>query len=296
MPVDRSLTRTRWRPQFERASVARGGPPPHSKQGTGEGNIDAAIVDETTGERDPDLDMFRSENGFDADSGCARYSADFLKRYFKHQCLRMNRLAGAAQERLDAVERGQSKFADDDLIIVPGIRGEPACVDLELAAVTQAEYRLLPQGTPGRIRSNRLTVPGYATRNQRFRDGGTVHTLRSFLSYRVITGDPSAYDPDATVLADTGLDLTSSNTTTAAHAKSISIPLLVTASTADTQVHLPSSELLLRSAGSQDKQALYVHGAEHDMTPISDEAGDTRRTHAAAVVGWLFDRYLPSAR
>ncbi|HEU4572335.1 MAG TPA: hypothetical protein VFR93_06580, partial [Candidatus Limnocylindrales bacterium] len=54
--------------------------------------LDGAVVDETTGEVDPDLDIYDRRNGFDPDARRATYSRDFLRRYYRAQAVRMNRL------------------------------------------------------------------------------------------------------------------------------------------------------------------------------------------------------------
>jgi esterase/lipase len=117
--------------------------------------------------------------------------------------------------------------------------------------------------------------------------------VRSFLSYRAIRGNPQEYRSDATELSDTGLDLQTSNTTTSVHVAGITVPLLITASTADTQVHLPSAELLFNSATrTHDKELIFVEGAEHDMTAASLDADDIRGVHVRSVGEWLAERFL----
>jgi alpha-beta hydrolase superfamily lysophospholipase len=259
--------------------------------------LDGAVVDESTGERDPELDLFEPSNGYDPATGAASYSRAFLRRYFAAQCLRMDRLIASAQERLEASLAGRGRFRDDDLMVIPGIRAEPASVDLALAAQTSEPRPLHPSGATTVVRSSRRVVPNYALRNRRFRDGGTVHTYRSFLSYRAVIADPASHDPDAVTPETAGVRLESTNSTTPGNIAGISVPLLITSGTADTQVHIPHAELMFNAATrTRDKEIAFIEGAEHDMTPVRPESGDTRGTHLQVVSEWLEARFGPAAR
>ncbi|HET7028563.1 MAG TPA: hypothetical protein VFI28_12790 [Candidatus Limnocylindrales bacterium] len=258
--------------------------------------LDGSIVDEARALRDPQLDPFEPANGYDPATGAAHYEATFLRRYYAAQCRRMNRLVAVAQDRLARNRAGRGEFVDDGFIVIPGIRAEPASVDLGLAAATSAEWPLHPGGASTMVRSRRRLVPNYARRNRSLRDGGTVHTLSGFLSYRAVLADPEVHDPDATTPELGGVDLSSSNATTAGNIAGVTVPLLVTASTADTQVHLPHAELAWNAAvRAADRTLAFVDGAEHDMTPIDERYGDTRAIHLAIVRDWLADRFPTGA-
>ncbi|HEU4571794.1 MAG TPA: hypothetical protein VFR93_03840 [Candidatus Limnocylindrales bacterium] len=254
--------------------------------------LDGSIVDEERGIRDPELDPFAPRNGYDPATGGAHYERTFLRAYFAAQCRRMNRLVEIARTRLERNRAGHGEFVDDGFIVVPGIRAEPASVDLGLAAATAGAWPLHPGGAPTVVRSRRRVVPDYARRNRSLRDGGTVHTLTGFLSYRAVLADPETHDPDATTPEAGGVDLESSNATTAGNLGGVTVPLLVTASTADTQVHLPHAELAWNAAArTADRSLAFVEGAEHDMTPIEPRYGDTRAVHLAIVRDWIASRF-----
>jgi alpha-beta hydrolase superfamily lysophospholipase len=258
--------------------------------------LDGSVTDESTGARDPDLDPFEPRNGYDPGTGAATYAPEFLRRYFAAQCRRMDRLIAGAQERLETSRSGRGRFRDDDLMVIPGIRGEPASVDLALAARTSVPRPLHPSGAATVVRSSRRVVPNYATRNRRFRDGGTVHTCRSFLSYRAVLADPAIHDPDAVTIETAGVRLESTNSTTPGNIAGVSVPLLITSGTADTQVHLPHAELMFNAATrSTDKELAFIEGAEHDMTPVRPESGDTRAVHLDVLATWLETRFGSNA-
>ena len=258
--------------------------------------LDPSIVDESTGRRDPALDMFEPANGHDPATGAARYSPGFLSRYYRAQGARMDRLIAAAQQRREDVAAGRGRFLDDDLIVIPGIRAEPASVDLSLQSRTVAEWPLQPGGGRRVIHSDRAVVPHYFRRNRSFRDGGTVHTLRSFLSYRAVLVGPDGYNPDAVQLEDVGIVAASTNNSTPTCLAAVSVPVLVTSATGDTQVHLPQAELACNAVASADRLLVGIQGGEHDMSPAGPGSGDPRAAHLEVLADWLGHRFPGGAR
>ncbi|HEX5466515.1 MAG TPA: hypothetical protein VFW92_07540 [Candidatus Limnocylindrales bacterium] len=254
--------------------------------------LDAAILDEDSPVRETSLDLFDPRNGYDPGSGSATYDQAFLAAYFVGQTARMRRLVDQVRARAAEVAAGRGRLADDGVVVIGNIRAEPASVDLALAATSAGTWEVLPHGRQT-ARSNRLVVPGYAGRNARLDDGGTAHTYRSFLSYRAILDVAGTYDPDATDVAGCGLDLASTNASTPGNLAGVSVPLLITVGTADTQVHIPYGELAYASAAAcADRSLVFIDGAEHDMRPISPAFGDTRAMHLDLLVDWLTSRYL----
>lgn len=254
--------------------------------------LDGSVVDEDRGIRDPQLNPFSEANGFDPETGAGQYSVEFRRAYAAAQASRMNRLIRHAEEMLARCRAGAGSFLDDELMTIRGIRGELACVDLDLSSHTSEPWTVYPSGRLDIVRSTRRVVPHYALRNARFRDGGTVHTLRSFLSYRAISCDPQSFDPEAIFPDTSGVELGSTNSSTAGNIAGVTVPLLITASTGDTQVHLPSTELSFNAAVRvTDKAVAFIEGAEHDMTPMADADGDTRAVHLAVIAAWLSERF-----
>lgn len=250
--------------------------------------LDGSVIDEERGTRDPDLDPFSSANGFDPETGAGHYSEMFIRSYRAAQCRRMNRLIDQVRRKRMACSEGRGLFLDDDLIVIHGIRGELACVDLSLSAATTRPYTVSSSGAPEIVTSRRRIVPGYARRNSSFRDGGTVHTLRSFLSYRAVVAAPEFWDPEAVTADASGIDLSSTHSSTSANISAVTVPVLMTYATADTQVHLPTAELIFNAAAqASHRNLVFIDGAEHDMTATEERFGDTRAQHLSAVVDWL---------
>ncbi len=105
-----------------------------------------SVLDETTAARNPALDMFNPANGFNPATGTGSYNAAFLASYHNAQCDRMNRLIDSVQDQLDNIAAGNGQFTDNDFIIIPGVRANPANADLSLAHSTTMPYILLPSG------------------------------------------------------------------------------------------------------------------------------------------------------
>lgn len=249
--------------------------------------LDASVVDEASGRRDPTLDMYAPANGYDPARGTARYAPEFLARYRAAQCARMNRLIDAALDRRAAVRAGSARFVDDEVAVNVGLRANPAYVDLSLASATRSPRVLLPGGERTIVANDRRAV------DLRVRNRGLDEAARtdlSFLSWRAIRC--SALDADATDARAHGLDTRSNNNTTYANLAGVAAPLLVMQGTADdTIVHLTIAELIHDAAvRSTDRTLWYVRGATHGMTALRPEFGDVPAIVADAIARWLRER------
>lgn len=249
--------------------------------------LDASVVDEATGRRDPSLDMYAPANGYDPATGTARYAPQFVARYRAAQCARMNRLIDASLERRAAVRAGRARFADDEVAVNVGLRANPAYTDLSLAASTRAPQVLLPGGERTVVRNDRRAVD---LRQRNLGHDEAARTDLSFLSWRAVRC--TALDADATDPAAHGLDAASNSNTTYANLAGVAVPLLVMQGTADdTIVHLTLAELIHDAAvRSRDRSLWFVRGATHGMTALRPEFGDVPGTVADAIARWLRER------
>jgi len=254
--------------------------------------LDGSVVDERDVVRDPALDMFAPENGFDPLTGTGHYDADFLTRYTRAQSERMNRLVRTAQELLDRMRRTGRPYLDDAFLVIPGVRAFPAHVDLTLADRTRGTWPTT-EGPDRVVRSTRAVVPDASADNRRRMPGTAVHTLTSFLSYRAVLCEPATYDPFATEVGDSGVHDWSSNTSTTRNVARVSVPLLITVGTSDLEVHLPVGELIHNAATSRDKELVIVDRADHAMTRPAPPGGPdpARAAHLDAVAAWVEDRF-----
>ncbi len=253
--------------------------------------LDGAVIDEVTGATDPGLDIYRAENGWNPLTGAATYAPDFLRRVYRAQALRMNRLVDETLTRLEDIGRGRGRFADDDFLVIQRTRANPTTVDLALAARGSREAPVYPDGA--------LDIP-VSTRpvNHEYRQNGdaagaAVHKLRSLLSYRLVRVDPDRFDPLATSPEASGIDSRTTNTSTTAALARVAVPVLVIQGTGDesNSVKIPTAEQNAASCGGPDTTLAFVQGGMHNMTPVDARFGDTRAIAADVMAGWIRARY-----
>jgi hypothetical protein len=256
--------------------------------------LDGSVTDEETGRIDPTLDMYDPRNGFDPASGTASYDPTFLARYFRAQAERMMRLVRRSEERLAEIEAAQGRFSDDDFVVVPRTRANPFNTDGSLARESRDPHVLHPSGVRRIIRDVRpLSGEGRANAKA---TGAAVHKLRAMRSYRLTRVDPERFDPFAVRVADSGIDLASTNNGTPTNLAGVSVPLLIIQGTGDpsNSVKLPSAELNFAAAASPVKDLSFIEGADHAMRPVDPRYGDTRALAARVVADWIGERFADS--
>ena len=247
--------------------------------------LDPSVVDEDTGQRRADVDMFSDANGFDPATGAGSYSADFLHAYRAGQAARMERLIASARILLADEDR-----AGPAVMVIRGTRADPKAVDLGLAKRTQGDYRLEPGGRRGVIETTRLLRSSEHVANRGL-PGMAVHLARTFLSYRAIVPRP-AYADAATGITLEGMDYTSVHGSMPGNLDHVTVPLLFLQGTADANPQLPSAEVNYQAAtASRDKELVFVDGAEHGFRPAAAEFGDTRATAAQVIAEWIHERF-----
>jgi alpha-beta hydrolase superfamily lysophospholipase len=250
--------------------------------------LDGSVLDETTASRHPALDMFNPANGFNPATGTGSYNAAFLASYHTAQCDRMNRLIDSVQGQLDDISAGEGRFTDNNFIIIPGVRANPANADLSLAHSTTTPYILLPSGKKEIVNSVRPVVDN--SRRNPSAGGSAQQTLISFLSYRAV--HCTNYDPEAVTPEGSGVDFDSVNSTGPGNIKNVTVPILMLQGTADTEVHLTSAELNFNSATStSDKTLKFIEGATHGFTPLRPEFGDTQAVAVETIIQWIGERF-----
>lgn len=208
----------------------------------------------------PELDPFNAKNGFNPD-GPLRYSDEFQQRYFKAQAERMNRLIGAALEKMRRMKEGKDTFPDDDVFLV--VRGEGArLMDLDPSvhhSTVKPQKLLKNDGTIVRQIVESVRRPGRlsAERNAAFEGGTRLLTVRSFLSANAIRATDSMDQ----------IDWCSSNNSTPCALRNISVPVLISAMGA--HYFIRDNEIHYEVAASADKDFVVVEGATHNITPCT---------------------------
>ena len=209
---------------------------------------------------DPTLDPFSLDNGFNP-SGASSYSDEFKHRYFRAQSARMNRLIDIALERMQQIEKGNYRYADDDAFIIPlSDNARLMRLDPSIDHATSKPRKLIKND--GVIEDCCIVesvrpVSSSPAENASFWEGARILTLRSFLSTRAIRSTNSM----------TGIDYCSSNNSTACNVQHISVPVLVTAMGG--HYFLRNTEIFYELARSEDKDFVAIEGAVHGITPCT---------------------------
>src|SRR5262249_59348877 len=99
-------------------------------------SIDPAVDTSHRRGRDPLLDMYAPQNGFDPETNSAKYPAEFVTRFFAGVHARSERLIVDAQARLKAIENGDGPYRDNEPFVVAGM-----AVNAVGARVTMAGIR-----------------------------------------------------------------------------------------------------------------------------------------------------------
>jgi hypothetical protein len=220
---------------------------------------DAAIVGQNARPQiDPALDPFSAANGFNP-KGASKYSEAFQKAYSAAQAVRMNRLIELAQSRLREIENGTGRFSDDDgFLVARAEAAELMLLDPSIHHTTAHPQKLLKNdGTIVRqvVESVRPAQPELATASSSLAQGALFLTLRSFLSAYAIRAKDSMAD----------IDWCSTNNSVPCAIQAISVPLLVTAMSANSYFRF--NEVHYELAKSTDKDFIIIEGATHSQMP-----------------------------
>ena len=257
-------------------------------------SIDPAIVEEGNGMKlNPELDTFNPENGFDPKG--STYPKEFLDKFFAAQAARNNRIVDLALERLEAIERGEGMFREDEPFIVAGAAQYAPCnklfpQDLSLIAHTREERDLLH--ADGSITHEIVR----SLRNPRFDRSmtPTMHmgvvqtTVRAFLSERAVYAKPDYYfHADGAA----GVDWDNVYSSAVPNMRKVSVPLLCMGMTGGYE--FLASEVIFDNAASADKTLTFVEGATHNFSPEHEvkkfpgQFGDTEKLTFDYIDNWL---------
>lgn len=248
---------------------------------------------------DASLDMFAARNGYDAKTGTATYSPEFLKRFFAAQVKLVNGLIDEAQVRLDKIEKGQGTHPLDEPlwqsnrgVFVSQVRPELAYIGL--LNKTHAPHMLLKADGSRPVQ----TLEMVKLPERQMRPADAPHTfpepdeysVKSFLSSFIVRLKPDyRWTPDGLY----GIDWNSSPSTLAGSTEGIRVPTLIM--TATCAAHIVFHEAAFDHSAAKDKEFLGVEGANHGFLPCRPEYGDTFTRTFDYVDAWLMKpgRVLP---
>ena len=222
-------------------------------------SLNPAIMNEgQPGQKNPELDPFNPENGYNP-KGPSKYSEAFKKKYFKAQADRMNRLIDDALRKVALMKEGKYHYPDDDVFVVIGGGGARLMeLDLSIHHGTIKPQKLLKNDggiVTEVVNSVRRANPSLAKESATFENGARLLTVRSFLS------------ANATRATDSmdGIDDCSTNNSTPCALRSISVPVLIAAMGG--HYFIRDNEIHYEVAASSDKDFIVIEGANHGITP-----------------------------
>lgn len=251
--------------------------------------------------RDPALDMYAPQNGFDPKTNTATYSQAFLDRYWPAMRARMKGIVADAQARLKAVEDRTGDYNDDAPFVVPGMTGESIGARLNLAdpnllSQTHGAHPLLKADGTAPVQIIHLARPTQAI-PEKVRDtmDKTVffNTVRQFLSTQAIR---IGADFELTKDDMKGVDWRSSSNSSPGNVENISVPTLVMAGNCMAipgtgAIHMVPLEIVYDHSIAKDKEFVVVDGADHGFAPCRPESGDTHKREMDYVEAWLNKRF-----
>jgi hypothetical protein len=258
-------------------------------------SIDPAVDPKNPRVRDPKLDMYLPQNGFDPKTDTGSYSEEFIKRYEAAMHVRSEAIIAEAQARLKAIDAHTGPYNDDEPFVVPGMSEDAAGARLNLAdpkilARTHAPHLLLKADgtTPIEIVQD-VRAPKAIPVKQRDTLAATAQymTVRQYLAFSAISTTS-----DFALAADNmkGFVWRSSANSLPGNVENIHVPTLVMAGSC--MLHLIPLEQVYDHSAARDKEFVAVEGADHSLEPCRPEYGDTQKLAFDYVDGWL-TRHFP---
>ena len=262
-------------------------------------SIDPAIVDENTGKKDPELDLYNPANGFDPE-GC-HYTGEFMRKFWTAQAERMNRLIAFCQERVALIEAGKGRFVDDEPISIPGgtqfgpvnkmVQQVPNC----LSHTKEARDLLHGDGsvTHEIVHCLRKFNPGMNAANSYMNILNT--SVRTFLASSALVADPATYALTEDEMV--GCDWRSSYCTTIGNIDGVSVPLLTMGMTGSHE-YLAAEHIYRRAEKCADKTVCFVEAAGHNIAlqrgieEYPGQYGDPVKSCFDYVADWTDKRFL----
>lgn len=240
--------------------------------------------------RNPELDMFAKENGFDVEAKMATYSPEFAGRFYAAQSARNDQLVNDALERLKLIVAGEGEFGNDEPLVIRGVGvralgARPYQPDLSFLAHTKQPHLLLrSDGTEEQvvIQSVRPAAAGHLAAINELGSMNYDTTVRGFLANSAVRTSA-----DYAVTADDiiGVDWASSYTSTPANAEGVNVPSLVL--TMSCHYLVVPGAIIFDHLASADKSYASVEGATHLFQPCKPEYGDTAMRTFDFVDQWL---------
>lgn len=248
-------------------------------------HLDPSLTDEADPfSYDPSLDVYNPDNGFRVPPEVTKYAPAFLERVAKAQQERGRRLVDIARAKVRAQDAYRAQMAApgfkalplteqlaierraqfDAPMIIYRTRAEPRYVDLTLDPSDRLIGHMSSPVVNGHRRSD--------LRNWSYEDPlDTGITAREFLSTLSLVSNASMWD----------------------NLKKVSVPVLVTNSSADSGIPPSEAKKTFESVVSTDKERVWIVGGEHGYEPHGPRSGsgDQQEQLIAAIAAWAQKRW-----
>lgn len=257
-------------------------------------SLDPAVTDENSGRHlNEDIDLFNPANGFNPEG--STFSEEFIKRFQRAQSERNLRLLAHAKERLDALERGDGLYDDDEPLIIPGssqtfFNNRLFAQDIRLMHRTVDPHPLIHAdgSVTNEIICSVRKAENPVSMTGSFWEGARFLSVRDFLSSYAIRTDPDFGYDDRKVW---GINWQSSYAAAPGNVTKIHVPTLVMGMTGGWE--FLAAETIYNMSASHDKHIAFVEGASHRFTPARDyeaypgQFGDTMKLLHDYAADWL---------
>jgi pimeloyl-ACP methyl ester carboxylesterase len=248
-------------------------------------HLDPSVTDESDPfSYDPSLDMYSPANGFREPPGVTKYSPEFIEKVRKAQQARGWRLVEIAMGKV----RAQNYYRD--LMASPAFKQLTEEQQLMVKRRAQFDAPMIVYRTRAELHYFDLSLhpsdrePGHMTgplvdghrrsdlRNWQYEDTlSTGITAREFLSTLSLASHAKMWE----------------------NLGKISVPVLVTNSSADSGILPHEAEQTFKSVASKDKERAFIIGGEHGYEPHGPKKGkgDQRAQLLDAITKWANKRW-----
>ena len=232
--------------------------------------VDPAVLNNSLGQRDPTLDMFSAANGYNAATNGAVYSPTFITSFLAAQAARNAQLNALAQSLLAQERTATNNPGDlgDDIpfTVVGGDNARLWQPDLNLLQCTQQPVTLLSH-TGARPKQVVCSVrPPSGTASIAVTAASTlninVHIWLGAHAMRTLPSPGPIYNQTNNDI--TGLDYTSTSTSSVTNITGIRIPFLIVANSG--HYFLRPDEIIYQTAMMPDKTFAIEEGSVHGGT------------------------------
>jgi hypothetical protein len=229
--------------------------------------------------------MFLPKNGFNPESRIGKYSPEFTRSFFTAQASRNEQVIAYARWRLLEIVKRSGKFSDDEPFVVPASQNARLLqADTRLVSHTHGPHPLLKADGSKRVQIVPSVRPSLVSRRSGVGDLGSaqVTTVRGFLAEHALR---TTKDYNMTEDSITGIDWSSSSSSSISNIEGITVPTLIMAMSC--HYFLVPDEIMFDHSGAKDKEYVLVEGASHTFTPCRPEYGDTEKRLFDYMASWL---------